>query len=377
MEFDNITLTDEFKDINNNESKRLKCKLNILYALFLLFLLGFIIISILFYFQSKQINILNNQIEDITNQFDGDYLKNKTSYLSMLNTKINKAETKLLEKDKEIQSIQTNLQQKDEETKIIHKNINNLNELMNEDIDNIEKNLAQKEEEIELLKKYSNDLNDSNKIINNNINTIENELKQKSKEIEIFSNNYSTLNDKINNNIEIRVNKNSDDIQDIKNLESNLALLVDFKVKVRIKALAFIDDQQLQICSHKPFDSDIIDESRTRLNAFKWGYAGCVWIMHQNGKFFEFFLTDSTYGMNDWKMQINNNDVYCTNIEIGSIFILENGSLNKYYKIKNNETGQYLFINQNKERDESSYYIELTTNKDLATDFLIEIYHEE
>ena len=37
MEFDNITLTDEFKDINNNESKRLKCKLNILYVLFLLF----------------------------------------------------------------------------------------------------------------------------------------------------------------------------------------------------------------------------------------------------------------------------------------------------------------------------------------------------
>ena len=219
--------------------------------IFVIFL-GFIILSILFYFQSKQINILNNQIEDITNQFDGDYLKNKTSYLSMLNTKINKAETKLLEKDKEIQSIQTNLQQKDEETKIIHENINNLNELMNEDIDNIEKNLAQKEEEIELLKKYSNDLNDSNKIINNNINTIENELKQKSKEIEIFSNNYNTLNDKINNNIEIRVNKNSDDIQDIKNLESNLALLVDFKVKVRIKALVFIDDQQLQICSHKP-----------------------------------------------------------------------------------------------------------------------------
>lgn len=375
-EFDRITLYDEYKGINNDKSKQLKCKLNILCALILLFFLGFIIMCILFFSQSKQIKKLNNQMKEITNQIDEYDLKNNTSYLK-LDNKINKAETQLLEKDKEIQSIKANLQLKDEETKIIYENIQNLDTLMNEDIGNIEKNLAQKDEEIGLLRKYSNDLNDSNKIIYNNINTIENELKQKSKEIEIFSNNYNILNDKINNNIEIRVNKNSDDIQEIKNLESNLALLVDFKVKVRIKALFFIDDQQLQICSHKPFDSDIIDDSRTRLNVFKYGFSGCIWIMHKNGKFFEFSLTDSFYEMNNWKMQVENNDIYCTNIETSSIFIFEDGSLNKYYKIKNNETGQYLFINQKKRRDENSYYIDLTKSKDLATDFLIEIFREE
>jgi hypothetical protein len=56
---------------------------------------------------------------------------------------------------------------------------------------------------------------------------------------------------------------------------------------------------------------------------------------------------------------------------------LEEGSLNKYYKIKNIETKQYLFINKDKRRDDLFYFIDLTTSKDLATDFYFEIYREQ
>lgn len=56
-------------------------------------------------------------------------------------------------------------------------------------------------------------------------------------------------------------------------------------------------------------------------------------------KIFEFTLTDSKYGMNNWKIEIKNDNAFATNKEKGSIFILKTGSLYKYYKIKNKETG--------------------------------------
>lgn len=80
--------------------------------------------------------------------------------------------------------------------------------------------------------------------------------------------------------------------------------------------------------------------------------------------------------MNNWKIQIKNDNVFCTDITMGSIFILENGSLYKYYKIKNKESGQYLFINPDKKRSGNTYYIDLTTKKEQATDFHFVIYNE-
>ena len=322
---------------NNNTSKNLNCNLKKILALIILAILVIVTI-ILFIRQSTRIEELNSKIKEIISHID---IKDKSSYLSLLNDKINKTEIQLFEKDKEIKSIKVNLQQKDEEAKSFNLTINNINSLM---IDNI--------------------------------NNIEIKLKQKDKELEIFSNNFNLINDKINN-IDTRLNQNSDKIQEIKDLESNLSLLVDFKVKVRIKANSFIDDQLLQLCSHKPYNNDTIDDSKVKLNVFKYGYGGCIWILHQNGKFFEFALSDSSYGMNNWKIQIKDNNAFCTDITLGSIFILEEGSLNKYYKIKNTETNQYLFINKDKKRDDLSYFIDLTTNKDLATDFHFEIYREQ
>ena len=345
-------LLDDFKEINNKS--KYNYKLIIFFAIVTLFILGITIMLILLILQSQKIKKLTNQIKDLNYQFDKDipYLKNKTNDLFKLN---DKKESDLLEKEKEIKQI-----------------IDNLNRLMNGNIDNIKMDLRIKDEEIKLLENTSNNLYNSNLKIYNSLNNIENELLEKNKEIGIFSNYLSLLNNKIKNN-DKRLNRNFAEIQGYKNLATNMAFLVDFKV--RIKADFYIGTQQVQLCSHKG-TSDIIDDSRIKLCGYQKGDSGCVWIVYQNGKFFEFTLTDSKYGMNNWKIEVKNDNAYCTNKTIGSIFILEVGTLYKYYKIKNKETGQYLFVNPNKKRADTSYFIDLTTSYDMATDFYFEIYHE-
>lgn len=73
------------------------------------------------------------------------------------------------------------------------------------------------------------------------------------------------------------------EMQSLKNLESNLALLVDFKI--RIKADFYINKNQVHLCSHNRYSNDKIDDSRIRLNRNTYKYDGCIWIVHQNGKF--------------------------------------------------------------------------------------------
>jgi len=245
---------------------------------------------------------------------------------------------------------------------------------MNDNIDNLNKGLKYKDEEIKSLKHDSNNLNNEKLLIYNDINDIKNELIQNSKEIKICSNNLDLLNNKIKNN-EMSIYKNFAEISSLKNLESNMALLVDFKI--RIKADFYINREQIHLCSHNHYNSDRIDSSRIKLIGNIYKKDGCVWIVHQNGKSFEFSLTDSKFGMNNWKIEIKNGNAFVTNKEKGSIFILEAGSIYKYYKIKNKETGQYLFLNTNKSRDHISYFIDLTTSKDKATDFYFEIYYYE
>lgn len=393
-------LLNEFNG-NNNEYKCLNIKLIIIFSFILLFLIGFIIMIIFLIHQSDKINELTNQIKNFSNKFDQNisFLKNETNYISVLNYKINNAEMQLKDKYKEIQSFKEILEQKDKEIKSFNRNINNLNVFVQGNMDNIEKSLKkneneiellkncsnninnlnkllkEKDDEIEILKNFSNELNNSNLIIYNSINNLENEVKEKEREIEIIkdcSNNLSILNDKIKKT-EIKLNENFAELQEFKILESNLALLIDFKI--RIKADFYIENNQLYLCSQKVNDFDKIDDSRVKLNANIY-QDGCIWIVHQNRNFFEFTATNSKYGLNGWKIQIKNNNVICTNVNIGSTFTFEEGSLYKYYKIKNTETNQYLFINVEKKRDKNSYFIDLTNIKDLATDFSFSIFYE-
>lgn len=331
-------LLNEFNG-NNNEYKCLNIKLIIIFSFILLFLLGFIIMIIFLILQSDKINELTNQIKNFSNKFDQNisFLKNETNYISVLNYKINNAEMQLKDKYKEIQSLKEILEQKDKEMKFFNNNIHNLNV----SVHNIEKSLKKNENEIEILTDCSNNL--------------------------------SILNDKIKK-AEIKLNENFAELQEFKILESNLALLIDFKI--RIKADFYIDNNQVYLCTQKFYnDIDKIDDSRIKLHA-NIIQDGCIWIVHQNRNFFEFTATNSNYGLNGWKIQIKNNNAICTNINIGSSFTFEEGSLYKYYKIKNIETNQYLFINVEKKRDGNSFFIDLTTIKDLATDFSFSIFYE-
>jgi len=327
METQKDDLLNDFKDSKNHKSKPLITA----FVTVILFIFVFIIMIVLIILQSRKINDLTNQINKLTNQFD------KQSILS-------------------------------------NQSLTNLNWSLSDKIDNLQKALKLKEEEIKLLKHDSNNLNNEKLLIYNDINDIKNKLIQNSKEIDICSNNFHLLNNEIKNN-EISIYRNFAEIQSLKNLESNLALLVDFKIK--IKADFYINRKQAQLCSQNHYNSDRFDDSRIRLFGHADKVAGCVWIVHQNGKFFEFISTNSNYRMNNWKIEIKNDNAFVTNKEKGSIFILETGSLYKYYKIKNKETRQYLFINTNKYRDSGSYYIDLTTNEDMATDFYFEIYYYE
>ena len=153
-----------------------------------------------------------------------------------------------------------------------------------------------------------------------------------------------------------------------------MAFLVNFKVK--IKADFYIGAQQVQLCSHKKVADDKFDDSRIKLIGYQKGDSGCVWIVYQNGKFLEFTLTDSKYNMNNWKIEVKNDRAYCTNKPVGSIFILEAGTLYKYHKIKNKETEQYLFIDPDSKRTDTSYFVNLTKSIEKASDFYFEIYHE-
>ena len=382
METNQINILEELKEDVNE--KKLYNKLKIIIAVSFLFLLGIIVLIILLATQSKKVSKLNDQIDDLkiqikelTNQFAQEIpdIKKEASYISELNEKIDKTQIQLIERDKEIQSIKDNLSKKDKEIKEFNQNIYNLNELIKDNVDTIEKALEQKDEEIELLQNSSNDLKNFNLLIQDSINNIEEDLIRKNKEIGICSNNFYLLNEKIKST-ESRLNRNFAEIQGLKILESNLALFIDFNV--RIKADFYIGDQetQAQLCSNRSSIEDVYDESRIYLHVNKDGKSGCVWKVQQNSKFFEFVLSDSNSEMNNWKIEIKNDNAFITNKTIGSILVFEEGSLYKYFKIKNYETGTYFFINREKKRDDNSYFIDLTDNKDLATDFIFDIYQK-
>ena len=205
--------------------------------------------------------------------------------------------------------------------------------------------------------------------LSKSLDYFENVLTEKNKEIELLKQN-SNLLDKMNEEL----NRNFLDIQRVKQLESNIALLLNFKV--RIKADFYIDNTQAHLCSHKYYETDRIDDSRIKLSANRDDINGCIWKVYQHGNSLGFMLFDSDYGMNGWTIKIKNNYPICVNEGVSYIFSLEEGVYYKSYKIKNKETGEYLYINNNKKRDHISYFIDLTSSKSEATDFYFTLYHE-
>ena len=246
---------------------------------------------------------------------------------------MNKTQTQLLEKEIEIKNLKIT--------------INNLTD----QIKDIEAKLKQKSEELyqQNIIKYS--------IINDFINNLEKELKDIDEEnLKQNKNDIDLLNNTINQ-VENKVNK----------VDYNIGNLVYFNI--RIIADFYIGNTQINLCSHNYYENDKLDNSRIKLIAHD---EACIWDFQQNGNSFQFTM-NSKEEVRGCKIQMFNNNIICTNTQLGSNFSFESGVIYKYYKIKSIDTGEYLYVDIDKKRDHLSYYISLTKKKGLATDFMIKI----
>ena len=393
--YEQINPLEDINDNTCNKTKNINFKLIIIIILIILFLFGLGIIVYILIDQSKKITDLTNQIENLSNKNKHDI----SSINDKINNNISNLEIEINKKEKEIQLLKINLQKKDKEIQLYNQEINKLKILVNNSLIYYDNSLNENNKEIQLLKinlqKKDNEIQLSNQeidnlkiLVNNSLIYYDNSLNENNKEIQVlkiallesldnFENILKEKNKQNSNSLDIineKLNRNFLDIQRVKQLESNIALLLNFKV--RIKADFYIDNRQVHLCSHKYHDSDRIDDSRIKLSVNREGINGCIWKVYQNGNSLGFKLFDSLYGMNEWTIKIRNNVPICVNEGVSYIFSLEEGGYYKSYRIKNKETGEYLYINTNKKRDHISYFIDLTSSKSEATDFYFSLYNE-
>lgn len=212
------------------------------------------------------------------------------------------------------------------------------------------------------------DLENQTKQLNNDTLT----LKEKAEQFEILNNKMNkTQTQLLEKEIEIKnlkkmINKLSDQIKD--KVDYNIGNLVYFNI--RIIADFYIGNTQINLCSHIYYENDKLDNSRIKLIAHD---EACIWDFQQNGNSFQFTM-NSKEEVRGCKIQMFNNNIICTNnTQFGSNFSFESGDKYKYYKIKSIDTGEYLYVDEDKKRDDLSYYISLTKKREFATDFMIKI----
>ena len=287
--YEKFNLLDDINDNINNKTKIINFKIIIIFILIILFLFGLGIIANILINQSKRIIDLSNQIKNLSNKSKHDIssINDKINYFYRLNDTINNLEIQIDEKEKEIQLLKINLQKKDNEIQLSNQKINNLKILLNNSLIYYDNSLNENNKEIQMLKI----------VLSNSLDNFENLLTEKNQEIELLTQNSNSL-DKMNEEL----NRNVLDIQRVKQLESNIALLLNFKVK--IKADFYIDNRQVHLCSHKYYDIDRIDDSRIKLSANRDDINGCIWKVYQHGNSLGFMLFDSDYGMNGWTIKI-------------------------------------------------------------------------
>ena len=375
----------------NNNTKAIISPLMIKLILILLFILViFLIIGVTIFTIINQLNIikgLTSQVQDLSSQIISDIpiLKTKVNDLVLLTNQINKVELLLTEKDKEIQSLKeitNNLIlttynfpfEKDKNFKIFMEKMKNLNYLKNfnmEKINFIEKELKNNRDEILLLKDKIENLNIidnynfTNKNIDEKIMPIKPDRPDGPDDVsKIIENNeyfkkFNSLSDKDKvNKIEI---EKMNFLENFKKIKKDLT---NYKIKININSDN--EDKELYLCHHKNNANDNLEYFEQILITDEYLENECIWDISQYGNFFEF-----ENKANKCKIQFKGNDVVCTNEygdHIKTIFALEQGFNDKYFKIKNVESGQYLFLDINKESN-LSYFINLTKNKNISSEF--------
>ena len=374
----------ELSLVDKSKSKIFFTPLMIKLILILIFIIIiFLILGATVFTLVSQLNIikgLTSQVQDLSTQIIGDIplLRGKVDNLILLTNQINKVELLLTEKDKEIQSLKAitnnlissvynfeNLDklyffENDKNFKIFWENMKKLNFLKDfnvEKINSLEKELKNNRDEIILLKDKIKSLN----IIDNN-------------------NNFK-FNNSDENNIPIKPDK-PDELDDIDNkiIENNenfkkFISLSDKVNKMEIEQNNYLEkininnsdneDKELYLCPDNNNISNNLEYFEHILITDENIENKCTWNISQFGNFFEFENI-----IDKCKIQIKENEVVCSNEfdHTKTIFTLEQGSNDKYFKIKNVESGQYLFLDINKENN-LSYFISLTKNKNIASEF--------
>jgi hypothetical protein len=342
----------------------------------------------------SQLNLikgLTSQVQDLSTLIIGDIplLKGKVDNLILLTNQINKVELLLTEKDKEIQSLKAitnnlvlsaynfeNLDklyflEKDKNFKIFLEKLKNLNFLKDFNIDKInslEKELKHNRNEILLLKDKIKNLIDNNNCFNisdENIipikpdkpDDINNTIIE---DIENFKKFYSLSDKDKVNKTEIEQNNYLENFEFIKMIKSDLT---NYKIKISINSDN--EDKELYLCYHDNNTNNNLEYFENILITDENIENKCTWNINQSNNLFEF-----ENNVDKCKIQIKENDVVCSNEydHTKTIFILEHGSNDKYFKIKNVESGQYLFLDINKESN-LSYFTSLTKNKNIASEF--------
>ena len=346
----------------------------------------FLILGATIFTLVSQLNIikgLTSQVQDLSTQLISDIplLKGKVYDLISLNNQINKVELLLFEKDKEIQSLKTitnnlisstfnfeNLEKINflENFKIFLENMKNLNFLKDFNIDKInslEKELKHNRDEILFLKDKIQNLN---LIDNNNFKNSDEKI------LPIKPDKPSDINNKIIENTEFnslsdKDNANKKEIEQINPIElfkREKKDLINYKIKINVNSDN--EDKELYLCYHNNNTNNNLEYFGHIFIADEYIENKCTWNISQSDILFEFINN-----LNECKIQIKENDIICSDLyEFGkTIFTLEQGSNDKYFKIKNMESGQYLFLDINKESD-LSYFISLTKNKNIASEFI-------
>ena len=391
----------ELSLVDKSKSKIFFTPLMIKLILILIFIIIiFLILGATVFTLVSQLNIikgLTSQVQDLSSQIIGDIplLRGKVDNLILLTNQINKVELLLTEKDKEIQSLKAitnnlissvynfeNLDklyffENDKNFKIFWENMKKLNFLKDfnvEKINSLEKELKHNRDEIILLKDKIKSLN----LIDNNINFKFNNSDEniipikpdKPDELDdidnkIIENNenfkkFISLSDKVNK-MEIEQNNYLENFESFKRIKPDLT---NYKIKININN-SDNEDKELYLCPDNNNISNNLEYFEHILITDKNIENKCTWNISQFGNFFEF-----ENNVDKCKIQIKENEVVCSNEfnHTKTIFTLEQGSNDKYFKIKYVESGQYLFLDINKENN-LSYFISLTKNKNIASEF--------
>lgn len=391
----------ELSLVDKSKSKIFFTPLMIKLILILIFIIIiFLILGATVFTLVSQLNIikgLTSQVQDLSTQIIGDIplLRGKVDNLILLTNQINKVELLLTEKDKEIQSLKAitnnlissvynfeNLDklyffENDKNFKIFWENMKKLNFLKDfnvEKINSLEKELKNNRDEIILLKDKIKSLNlidnNNNFKFNNSDENIIPIIPDKPDKLDdinnkIIENNenfkkFISLSDKVNK-MEIEQNNYLENFESFKKIKPDLT---NYKIKININN-SDNEDKELYLCPDNNNISNNLEYFEHILITDENIENKCTWNISQFGNFFEFENI-----IDKCKIQIKENEVVCSNEfdHTKTIFTLEQGSNDKYFKIKNVESGQYLFLDINKENN-LSYFISLTKNKNIASEF--------